>query len=57
MVGALWRRVRATDFESRGPGFDPDWRHRVVTNFPEYWLKARKRLLRPDMAKNRSVAR
>ena len=30
VVGARWRSGRALDSESRGPGFDPHKRHRVV---------------------------
>ena len=29
--GARWRSGRASDSESRGPGFDPHKRHRVVS--------------------------
>ena len=50
---AWWHGGRASDSESRGPGFEPHWWHRVVslsnrarhTNFPEYWLMPRKRWL------------
>ena len=31
MKGARWRSGRASDSESRGPGFDPHKRHRVVS--------------------------
>ena len=29
--GVWWRSGRVSDFESRGPGFDPHRRHRVVS--------------------------
>ena len=42
-----WPSGRASDSESRGPGFDPHKGHRVVSlsknmNSIEYWLKPRK---------------
>ena len=52
--GARWISGRASDSESRCPGFDPTGdtvlcpcaRH---INSPECWLKPTKRWLRPDM--------
>ena len=53
-VGARWRSGRASDSESRGPGFEPHKRHRVVSLskahlLPTVLVKPRKRWLRPDM--------
>ena len=56
--GARWRSGRASDSESRGPGFDPHKRHRVVSLSKTHLLppystgKPRKRLVRPDRLKN-----
>ena len=52
--GARWRSGRASDSESRGPGFEPHKRHRVVSLskahlLPTVLVKPRKRWLRPDM--------
>ena len=49
-----WRSGRASDSESRGPGFEPHKRHRVVSLskahlLPTVLVKPRKRWLRPDM--------
>ena len=54
MEGARWRSGRASDSESRGPGFEPHKRHRVVSLskahlLPTVLVKPRKRWLRPDM--------
>ena len=38
-TGARWRSGRASDSESRGHGFDPHKRHRVVSlSKLQYWL-------------------
>ena len=52
--GAGWRSGGASDSESRGPGFDPHRRHRVVSlskthSLPTVLVKPRKRWLRPNM--------
>ena len=52
--GAQWRSGRASDSESRGPGFDPHRRHRVVSlskthQLPAVLVEPRKSWLRPDM--------
>ena len=44
--GARWRSGRASDSESRGPGFDPHRRHRGVSFKPrlhihDLWLRCR----------------
>ena len=54
LEGARWRSGRASDSESRGPGFEPHKRHRVVSLskahlLPTVLVKPRKRWLRPDM--------
>ena len=54
IFGARWRSGRASDSESRGPGFDPRMRHRVVSLskthlLPTVLVKPRKSWLRPDM--------
>ena len=50
---ARWPSGRASDSESRGLGFDPHKGHRVVTlSKTRYWLKHRKRWIRPDMTEN-----
>ena len=51
---ALLRSGRASDSESRGPGFDLHKRHRVVSlskthTLPTELVKPRKRWLRPDI--------
>ena len=48
------RGGRALDSESKGPGFDPHRRHRVVSlskthQLPTVQVKPRKSWLRPDM--------
>ena len=59
-MGARWHSGRAFDSESRGPGFDPDGRHRVVSLskthlLPTVLVKPRKRWLRPDMTEKLST--
>ena len=51
---AQWHSGRASNSESRGPGFDPNKRHRVVSlskthKLPTELVKPRKRWLHPDM--------
>ena len=51
---AWWRSGRASDFEWRGPGFDPHKRHCVVSlskmhYLPTVLVKPRKSWLCPDM--------
>ena len=53
-MGARWHSGRASDFESRGPGFDLHRRHRVLSLSKTHLLstvlvKSRKRWLHPDM--------
>ena len=54
MEGARSHRDRASDSESRGPGFDPHRHHRVVSLskthlLPTILVKPRKRWLCPDI--------